>query len=45
MNKVIVVEKEILIAGEENKNKSMEFEISDVTTKLSTIENGNVKFF
>ena len=45
MNKVIVVEKEILIAGEENKNKSMEFEIADVTTKLSTNENGIIEFF
>ena len=41
MNKVIVVEKGILITGEENKNKSMEFEISDVTTKRSTIENSS----
>jgi len=31
-----------LIAGEENKNKSMEFEISDVTTKRSTVENSNI---
>ena len=41
MNKVIVVEKGILITAEENKNKSMEFEISDVTTKRSTIENSS----
>ena len=41
MNKVIVVEKGILITVEENKNKSMEFEISDVTTKRSTIENSS----